>query len=143
MFDVPHLNSSILKERRKELRQNSTEAEVALWRYLKKCRLGFKFNRQFGIENYIVDFCCRGLKLIVEVDGPIHKRKDIVEYDQIRSRVLESFGYKILRFTNDEVLNDINSVLKSIRTEIYSPPSLGGGEGPRLPCITLDGGEKG
>ena len=138
MFELPHLNSSILKERRKELRQNSTEAECILWRYLKNSRLGFKFNRQFGIENYIVDFCCRSLKVIIEVDGPIHKQEDIAEHDQIRSDVLKNFGYKIVRFTNDEVLNNADLVLKKIKAEILSPPSLGGGEARPFSC-----GEKG
>ena len=143
MFNLPHLNSSVLKERRRELRKNSTEAEDTLWQYLKNNRLGFRFNRQFGIENFIVDFCCRGLRLIIEVDGPIHEKEDIAEHDQIRSDILEGFGYKILRFANDEVLNNISLVLERIKVEIYSPPSLGGGEGPRLPSVTLDGGEKG
>ncbi|MFA6132317.1 MAG: endonuclease domain-containing protein [Patescibacteria group bacterium] len=131
MLEVPKMNPSKLKESRRELREKSTEAEEVLWRRLRNSRLGVKFSRQVGIENFITDFCSRTLKLIIEVDGPIHQKKDFSEHDKFRSDVLEGFGYKILRFTNEQVLKDIDSVIKIIKTEIFSPPSLGGGEEPR------------
>jgi len=70
--------------------------------------------------------------LIIEVDWSIHQKEDIAEHNQIKSDVLKGFGYKIVRLTNDEVLNNTNLVLKNIKTEIYSPPSYGGTAGSFL-----------
>ncbi len=109
------LNRQKQKATRQFLRQNQTDAESILWQYLRRKEIGIKFVRQHGIANYIVDFCCRSKKLIIEIDGKIHNDKDVRENDQIRTEYLESFGYKVVRFTNYEVLNGFEKVLEKIK----------------------------
>lgn len=75
-----------------------------------------KFIRQYGIENYIVDFCCRNKKLIIELDGDIHSCDDVKECDRQRTETLEKFGYKIVRFNNQEILNDLEAVINKIKS---------------------------
>jgi len=100
-------------ERAKELRQNMTEAENRMWYFLRNRRLGgHKFVRELVIGNYIADFVCREKKLIIEIDGSQHM--EAIEYDNRRTYYLESKGYKVLRFWNNEVFNNIYGVLDSI-----------------------------
>jgi very-short-patch-repair endonuclease len=101
---------------RRPLREKQTWAETVLWERLrgKKC-LGLKFRRQHGIGPYIVDFYCSHLKLIIEVDGSIHENPETKQRDLKRQGALEEAGYKFLRFTNQEVLEGIDSVLARIR----------------------------
>ncbi len=106
------------KEIRQFLRNNQTDAEAILWQSLRRKELGEKFVRQHGIEKYIVDFCCRRKKLIIELDGNIHDIKDIKENDVERTKDLEKFGYKVLRFQNSEVLNNLDQVLTKIKSFI-------------------------
>jgi len=106
------------KDDRRRLRKDCTEAEKILWNQLRNKRLGEKFYRQFGIENFIVDFCCWGRKLIIELDGEIHDQKDIAEHDQFRQDNLEALNFKIIRFKNKEILNNINSVLEKIKKHL-------------------------
>ena len=95
------------------MRNNPTEAEALLWECLRKKQLfGFKFRRQHIIKIFIVDFYCSACKLVVEIDGPIHKSQ--LDYDREREEVLRSMGYRILRFTNRAVIKDIDSVLATI-----------------------------
>ncbi|HBR80660.1 MAG: Leucine-tRNA ligase [Candidatus Uhrbacteria bacterium GW2011_GWE2_45_35] len=112
------LNPSGLKIFRRSLRKKSTKAERKLWAYIRNRKLGAKFNRQFGIGNFIVDFCSRQYKLIVELDGCVHNLKEVAEYDFKRSQILRSFGYKILRFKNQEVLGNIDFVLENIKKNL-------------------------
>jgi very-short-patch-repair endonuclease len=98
------------------LRKNMTEAEKILWRFLSDrgmCK--FKFRRQHPINGFIIDFFCPEKKLAVEIDGDIHN--DQKEYDQERRYILESQGIKFLRFNNNQVLNDIDFVLKIIKNQ--------------------------
>ena len=98
----------------RELRRRSTEAERLLWDHLRNRRLaGLKFRRQHPLGPYIVDFYCAAHRLIVEVDGPIHAYTQ--EQDTIRSEWLDRYGYRVLRFTNEEVLYSLESVLERIR----------------------------
>jgi very-short-patch-repair endonuclease len=100
-------------KRAKKLRQDQTEAEAKLWSYLRAHRLeNVGFRRQHAIGNYIVDFCAPRRKLIIELDGSQHLEQQ--EYDTERTKFLEQRGYKVLRFWNDEVLNDIDLVLQVI-----------------------------
>jgi len=108
-------NPPQLKSARKNLRKNSTEAESKLWQYLKNKALGEKFYRQFGIEHFIVDFCCWQKKLVIEIDGNIHNEPEIIKQDQQRQIFLESKGFKILRFKNEEILQNIYHVLEEIK----------------------------
>jgi very-short-patch-repair endonuclease len=77
---------------------------------------GLQFNRQFAIENYIVDFICRKIKLIIEIDGSSHQHK--VEEDENRDARLEALGYRVLRVREGEVLNDLNNVLRAIEANL-------------------------
>ena len=112
------------KELRRKLRKDSTGAEIALWNRIRNGRLlGFKFRRQRGIENFVVDFYCPEAQLAIEIDGDSHfidnatTRKDIE-----RQRKIESHGIKFLRFTNTDVFRNIDSVLNKIID--YFPLSL-------------------
>jgi very-short-patch-repair endonuclease len=113
-----------LRQRARELRNHSTQAEIILWNYLRGRKLkGYKFNRQKPVHHYIVDFYCTELKLAIEVDGKIHDSQ--LEDDFRRQRELESFGVTFLRFKNEEIEKDLHTVLQTI-TKRISPLS---GEG--------------
>jgi len=102
-------------DRRKELRKNQTPQERKLWWYLKDRRLlGLKFKRQHSIGGYILDFYCAEKRLIIEVDGEIHSKDENKEYDKIRDKYFEELDYKILRFKNNQIENDINGVIRGI-----------------------------
>lgn len=122
----------LLKPLVQENRVEPTVAEKVLWRQLRRQRLdGYKFRRQHAIDRFIVDFYCRERRLIVEVDGPIHQYTG--EEDAIRQAFLESLGYRVLRFTNAEVMTDMESVLAQIRAALKDPtltlPVYGEGTG--------------
>jgi very-short-patch-repair endonuclease len=96
------------------LRHEPTPAEVKLWRYLRTDRLdGFSFRRQHAIGPFITDFCCIKAKLVIELDGGQHLEQE--EYDQQRTAFLESQGYRVLRFWNNDVMNNIEAVIISIQ----------------------------
>ena len=98
----------------KDLRKNSTDAERLLWKYLRSKTIeGFKFRRQQPIENYIVDFVCLEKRIVIEVDGGQHAVEK--EKDTERDRWLESQGFKVLRFWNNDVLTNIQGVLEMVK----------------------------
>lgn len=105
----------VLQERALQHRNYPTQAEAVLWEYLKGNRLGAKFRRQHLIGQYIPDFVCLSKQLIVEVDGGYHFIGDQPSSDEQRTAYLESFGYHVIRFTNEEVLTDTQNVLQKIR----------------------------
>ena len=103
----------------RELRKNLTEAEKILWQELRNRKLGgFKFRRQHPVSNFIADFYCHTVKLIVELDGGIHRDPEIREHDNSRTHEIEKFGIKIIRFNNDEVYKNLDDVLKKIEHEL-------------------------
>jgi very-short-patch-repair endonuclease len=105
------------------LKKVMTESEVILWEQLRNRKLkGYKFRRQYPVASYIVDFYCHECRLIVELDGEIHKQNDNPEYDKGRASELESLGLRIVRFTNEEVEEDISLVLNKISASLTSPP---------------------
>ena len=110
----------ILFERARELRLRETPAEKMLWSKLSNKQLGVRFRRQHPVCDYKADFYCHSLKIVIEVDGPIHDTKENVAFDKIRSETLQSFQIKVIRFTNDEVLNNIDEVIKKIRLHLDS-----------------------
>ncbi|HQE33208.1 MAG TPA: class I tRNA ligase family protein [Flavobacterium alvei] len=128
----------------RENRKNSTEAEDALWQEVRNSNLGYKIRRQHYIGNFIVDFVSLDKKLIIEVDGGYHDTKEQIELDEQRTLELEQKHlYKVIRFTNEEVLNDIKSVLTKIKEELslrnsynineeLAPLSSGEGSGVRF-----------
>ncbi len=109
-----------LVERAKALRKNMTQAEKKLWNsYLKN--FNFRVLRQRPIDNFIVDFYCAELKLVIEVDGDSHFTFEGKDYDRARTAILEGYGLKVIRFTNYEVLQNLAGVSKKIEELI--PPS--------------------
>jgi very-short-patch-repair endonuclease len=112
-------------EKAHELRRNMTKAEKKIWNELKNKNLfRVRFRRQHPVDIFVVDFYCHELKLAIEIDGSIHLEKEVSEYDVGRTHDIEKFGIKILRFTNDEVLNDINAVINKTLDVISSLASL-------------------
>ena len=105
----------VLQERALQHRNYPTQAEAVLWEYLKGNRLGAKFRRQHPIGQYIPDFVCLSKQLIIEVDGGYHFIGDQIISDEQRTAHLESFGYHVIRFTNEEGLTDTQNVLQKIR----------------------------
>jgi methylmalonyl-CoA mutase cobalamin-binding domain/chain len=118
----------VLKERAKEMRNKPTEAEKMLWNVLSNKGIeDLKIRRQHIIGEYIVDFVCLEKKLVIEVDGGIHDTIEQKEHDQYRTDWLISKGFKVVRYTNKQVLTDINNTIESIRKELKTnvevPPS--------------------
>lgn len=104
----------LLKEYARENRRNATLAEAVLWDYLRKGISGEKFLRQHVIGDYIVDFVSRHGGLIVEVDGGYHSEPRQQENDKQREEELERMGYHVIRFSNEMILNEIETVLNEI-----------------------------
>ena len=101
--------------RARELREQQTPAEKILWERLRARRFwDLKFRRQFPVEGFITDFCCHEAKLIVEVDGSVHDEPHQKAHDENRDIFLRSLGYKILRFSNEQILDDVDSVLQDL-----------------------------
>ena len=126
----------ILKAYVKENRKKPTEAEDALWQLLRGKSFGVKFRRQHAIGDYIADFACLSCSLVVEVDGGYHLETNQQETDQIRTEYLESKGFSVIRFTNEEVLHDIDQVKARILDALS--PSTGGGQGEASNFSALD-----
>jgi len=104
-----------------ELRNNMTLAEKLLWEELKRKEIfNARFKRQHPIDIFVVDFYCHKHKLAIEVDGEIHLKEEVLEYDDGRSHDIEKLGIKILRFTNKDVIENIEMVKKRILQEISS-----------------------
>jgi very-short-patch-repair endonuclease len=109
-------NLTELREHRKELRRNQTEAESIIWWYVRGKRIGPKFKRQHSISGYIVDFYCAEKKLILEIDGEIHNTTQAKESDLVRDKFFKDMGYQVLRFTNNEVEYNIHKVIDEIKS---------------------------
>ena len=104
-----------------ENRKNMTKAEACLWKYAlsSKQMMGYQFRRQRPVLEYIADFMCKELKLIIEIDGITHHWEEIADKHLIREERLKSAGFKLLRFTDDEVVNDIPNVIRTIENYIF------------------------
>jgi len=106
-------------EKASVLKENMTPAEKILWEKLKDRTLfKQKFRRQHPVDIFIVDFYCHSLRLVIEVDRDYHLEKNQYEYDIGRSGELENWGLKVIRYTNDEILTNLNNVIQKIQTEI-------------------------
>jgi len=104
-----------LYEYSRELRQASTDAEKLLWAELRNRKLnGLKFRRQHPIDKYIADFYCHERKLVIELDGAVHDVKENEDYDKARTFELKDLSINVLRFRNDEVINNTDGVLQKI-----------------------------
>ena len=102
-----------IRTRARKLRRPQTPAEQTLWRLLRDRRMGeLKFRRQHPIGPFIADFCCAAARLVIELDGDSHASQ--CEYDQARTDWLQAQGYRVIRFTNQEVYGDMDAVLEAI-----------------------------
>ena len=121
-------NAFRLIEEAKRMRKEPTDAEAALWELLRDKKLGDKFRRQHLIDDFIVDFVCLSKNLVIEVDGGYHNDPTQKEYDEQRTLYLNEKGFKVIRFTNEEVLGNTEAVLTKIKQELVLPltPSQGG-----------------
>ena len=104
----------------REMRHPQTPAEATLWRMLRNRQFRYKFRRQHPINRFIIDFYCAQAKLLIEVDGPSHLEPDQQEYDKLRTEYLEELGYKVIRFSNDDVKFNIESVTGEIMRVVES-----------------------
>ena len=103
-------------EKAKALRKNMTPAELKLWQHLKDNNiLDLRFRRQHPIDIFIADFYCHKIKLIIELDGEIHNNSSNQEYDKNRTAELERLNIKVIRFTNEEVMKDVENVVERIK----------------------------
>jgi cyclase len=107
-----------LFEMARRLRKNETEAEKLLWSKLSHKQIGVKFRRQHPLYDYVVDFYCHSHRLVIEVDGPIHNKEAANFDNSVRSEAFKEFKIKVIRFTNNEVLLDIENVLDKIRAQV-------------------------
>jgi very-short-patch-repair endonuclease len=117
-----------LRSNARELRKNSTDAERALWSELRDHRLnGIGFRRQVPIKNYIADFACHAAKLVIELDGGQHFSDQAEQADKVRTAVIEARGFRVLRFSNHDVMTNRAGVLETIAAAIAE----------RAPTLTL------
>jgi len=114
---------NILKEFSKNNRSNPTEAEALIWNEIRNNKLGHKIRRQHAIGVFIADFVCIPKKLVIEVDGEYHA--DNKEYDLARTHFLQTEGFRLIRFTNNEVINDLPTIVTEIKKVLDEPTSEG------------------
>lgn len=102
----------------RQLRLHETEAEKLLWSRLCNKQLGVKFRRQHPIYNYVVDFYCHSGRLVIEVDGLVHSTREAELNDKVRTQAFTEFNIEVMRFTNDEVLFEMETVLHKVRLHL-------------------------
>ncbi len=135
-YETAGSNYGILKMLAKDKRNHMTEAESVLWSFLKSKSLGVRFRRQHPIAGYIPDFVCLSKRLIIEIDGGYHNVDTQILSDEERTNYLNEKGFEVIRFTNDEVLNNTIDVVDKIKKIImnkdsvnsFTPPLEGRGE---------------
>ncbi|MBQ6423566.1 MAG: 2-C-methyl-D-erythritol 2,4-cyclodiphosphate synthase [Prevotella sp.] len=129
------LDYKLLLDNARRQRENPTEAEALMWKYLSGDKLGEHFRRQHPIDNYIADFVCLRKQLVIEIDGGYHEDIDQQKRDDFRTRELAKKGFQVVRFTNEEVLADTDRVVSDISQILNNkesgsiPPSLVEGQG--------------
>ncbi|MDN4164753.1 endonuclease domain-containing protein [Cytophagales bacterium LB-30] len=118
-MDFFHYNKN-LKSFARQLRKDPTRAEIRMWQNVlrNKQMMGYRFLRQRAIDKYIVDFFCKELKLIIEIDGITHQWEEVAKKDVIREDRLRELGYQMLRFTDDEVKDDLPNVIRTLENWI-------------------------
>ncbi len=127
---------TVVKNVQNVLKKNLTPAEKILWEYLRGKATGHKIRRQHIISGFVADFICLEKQTIIEIDGSAHNSQK--EHDALRTKELEKLGFTIIRFSNQEVVENPEKVAKNIQTylttrESGTPPSMGGGLGGGLP----------
>ncbi|HLG39176.1 MAG TPA: endonuclease domain-containing protein [Chitinophagaceae bacterium] len=123
-----HYYNKNLQPYANRLRKEMTKAEACLWKYVLRAgkMKGFQFRRQRPVLNYIADFMCKELMLVIKVDGNIHQLEEVIKNDEIRQKALEEIGFTVLRFANAEVLNNIQSVHSYLEDWIEKKVGSGG-----------------
>lgn len=112
-------NKSSEKNKRRKLRQNQTNAEELIWRFLRNRQLsGYKFKRQYSVDHFVIDFYCPELKLAVEIDGASHNGPDQQKKDISRQKYLEAFNIKYVRIKDEELLDNPNKAFNKIEKAI-------------------------
>ncbi len=110
----------LLKDFAKYNRREMTQSERQMWEALRKLNCGFRFRRQHPIGDYIADFICLRRKLIIEVDGGYHNEPIQQQDDQMRTDFLENKGYTVIRFKNEEISNDLHTVIMKIKEILFN-----------------------
>jgi len=110
-----------LTELARQLRNNATKSEVRLWQKLKRDQMyGYDFHRQKPIDEFIVDFFCNKLQLAIECDGYSHEILEVWEKDKRKTKILNNLGIRVLRFSDHQIMNDIENVLRAIEDYIIT-----------------------
>jgi len=109
-------NNKKLKLLRSRLRYNATRPENKLWQEINNNQLGYKFRRQVSINNFVVDFYCPKLKLVIELDGHSHNNDDSYFYDDKRDLMLRSLGLEVVHYSNQEVFKDLENIVEDIKS---------------------------
>jgi very-short-patch-repair endonuclease len=139
-METKHRIHPIILAHAREMRHPQTPAEASLWRALRNRKTGFKLRRQHPIYRFIIDFYCAQAKLLIEIDGKSHLEPDQVEYDRARTESLEKLGYKVIRFTNNDVRYNIHTVadeiLRTIEARIAELKSKKQMNSPRTPALS-------
>ena len=111
---------NVLKPFAKVNRREMTESERILWEALRKLNTGYHFRRQHPIGDYIADFICLKKQLVIEVDGEYHNQADQQQDDQFRTESINNRGYSVIRFTNEEVHNNLPEVINTIKNYLFN-----------------------
>lgn len=111
----------VIFQRAEALRKNQTQTEIILWNYLRQKPFGHKFRRQHPLSYYVADFYCHSLKFVIEIDGGVHQDKEVLINDMERQKNLEATGIRFLRFTDQQVLQELGSVITIIENFINTP----------------------
>lgn len=118
-------NDSSQTEKRRKLRRNATQSERIIWQILRNRGLeGRKFRRQVSVEYFVLDFYCPELKLAIEIDGYTHDTEEAKKYDARRQMIIESYGVRFLRIRDEEVHENIESVVNKIKSEVRKYSSV-------------------
>lgn len=115
-----HYNKITEKEKRRQLRNNMTYCEKLVWMYLRKKQYGYRFLRQYSVDQFVIDFYCPKLKLAVEIDGDVHNSNEQKKYDAKRQNYIEKFEISFVRITNNELLGNPNKAFTKIEEAIKS-----------------------
>ncbi|RAI42608.1 endonuclease domain-containing protein, partial [Rhodoplanes roseus] len=108
------------RETARRLRKNATDAELILWRHLRRLEAkGSHFRRQVPIGAYVVDFACMAARLVIEVDGSQHGEDEGCRRDEVRTRWLQAEGYRVMRFWNNDVIGNVEGVLDVIYAALH------------------------
>jgi very-short-patch-repair endonuclease len=110
-----HRIKPVILRHARDLRHPLTPAEQKIWRAVRDNQLGFKIRRQYSIDRYIADFYCAEARLVIEVDGDTHSEPDQIAYDEARTKRLEEWDYRVVRFNNSDVHENMEEVLGEIR----------------------------